>query len=78
MADQTEHDVLRHFGIEEGVIEKVGSLRVKGTRRALRFAIPDAELSAGGDERGEYLELQFTAPTGSYATVVLGEIMKCS
>jgi tRNA pseudouridine13 synthase len=55
---------------------RVGALKVKGGRRALRFALGNPALSAGQDEAGEFLELVFTAPAGCYATIVLREIMK--
>ena len=62
------------MGVED--FDRVGSLKIKGTRRALRFVLDDARLSAGGDNRGEFLELSFVLPSGCYATVVLREIMK--
>jgi len=55
---------------------RVGPLKPKGTRRALRFALEAPSLAAGADEHGEYVELTFAAPSGCYATVALREIMK--
>ncbi len=73
---QIERDVLAEAGASCDDFRRVGKLKVKGGRRALRFAIPDAAISAGADEHGEYIELAFTAPSGAYATVVLREITK--
>ncbi len=53
-----------------------GGLKLKGTRRALRFALNEPGLTAGDDEHGTYIELTFAAPSGCYATVVTGEICK--
>ena len=56
----------------------LGGLKAKGTRRPLLFAIQSAALAEGDDEHGPYLEARFTAPSGCYATVVLGEIAKAN
>ncbi len=56
--------------------DRVGRLKLKGARRALRFFVGDPALSSGDDAGGAFLEVQFTAPSGCYATVVLREIMK--
>ena len=53
-----------------------GAHKVKGTRRALRFASPESAASAGADEHGPYVELRFVAPPGCYATALLREVMK--
>jgi tRNA pseudouridine13 synthase len=73
---QIERAVLGERCVELESLRKVGSLRLKGTRRALRFRPGEPELSAGTDEHGEYLEVCFSAPSGSYATCALREIMK--
>ena len=56
--------------------QNVGPLDAKGTRRALRFAMGQPRLRADKDERGNFIEISFFAPSGCYATVVLREIMK--
>ena len=71
-----EAAVLEKWDIQPDNFKNIGRLSSKGTRRALRFPIGEPVLTAGSDEEGEYLELTFTAPPGSYATVALGEIMK--
>jgi tRNA pseudouridine13 synthase len=71
-----EQSVMDEFDITPEQFRITGPLKVKGARRALRFAAEGLGLSAGTDEHGEYLELQFGARSGCYATVVTGEIMK--
>ena len=55
---------------------RVGSLDSKGGRRALRFQIHEPLLAPGSDQHGSFIQLDFTAPSGCYATVVLREMMK--
>jgi tRNA pseudouridine13 synthase len=71
-----EHEVLDAGGIDLESTRKIGRLKLKGSRRALRFLPAEADIAAGTDDRGEYLQVTFTAPSGSYATVLLREIMK--
>jgi tRNA pseudouridine13 synthase len=71
-----EHEVLDAGGIDLQSTRKIGRLKLKGSRRALRFLPAEADIAAGTDDRGEYLQVTFTAPSGSYATVLLREIMK--
>ena len=73
---EIERAVLAERGLRLEDLRRAGRLKVKGTRRALRFRMGEASLSAGADEHGEYLWLAFVAPPGSYATVALREIMK--
>ena len=47
-----------------------------GRRRPLREHLEHPELSGGVDERGAYLKVAFTLPRGSFATMVMREIMK--
>lgn len=49
-------------------------LRVKGTRRPLRFQPQDSAIRLGADARGPYLELGFTLASGCYATSLLREL----
>ena len=71
-----EREAIAAAGVTPEDFGRVGSLRVKGARRALRFRLDGPSLSAGRDEHGEYIEVAFTAPSGCYATVALREIMK--
>ena len=49
-----------------------GGGETDGARRFYRIGLPDVEL----EERGSDLWLAFTLPAGSYATVVLAELLK--
>ena len=71
-----EADVLAQWSITPENFRNIGRLSSKGTRRALRFGIGEGAISADTDAAGEFIELTFTAPPGSYATIALGEIMK--
>jgi tRNA pseudouridine13 synthase len=73
---EIERAILRRHGMSQDDFRRVGALKVKGGRRALRFKLDSPALAAGADQRGQFLELVFTAPSGCYATVVLREIMK--
>jgi len=48
----------------------------EGARRPLRFPVANTHLEAGSDEHGAFIRVAFDLPRGSYATIVLREIMK--
>jgi tRNA pseudouridine13 synthase len=73
---EIEQRVLDAFGVAREQFRIAGPLKVKGGRRELRFRAEDLAITEGRDEHGAYLEVRFSAPSGSYATVLLGEIMK--
>ncbi|CAN5537933.1 tRNA pseudouridine(13) synthase TruD [soil metagenome] len=50
--------------------------RVKGARRPLRVQPKDVEISAGVDETGPHITTAFSLPAGSFATILLRELMK--
>jgi len=50
--------------------------KVKGARRPLRVQPSDTHLAAGVDEHGAHITVAFTLPAGSYATVLMRELMK--
>lgn len=50
--------------------------RADGARRPLRVVLQDHSVTSGEDEHGTYVEIAFALPRGSFATVVLREIMK--
>ena len=52
-----------------------GDLDFKGTRRPYRVRITDLELDSGFDQHGTYVRVAFDLPRGSYATVVLREVI---
>ncbi len=73
---EIERAALAAAGVALDDFRRAGTLKVKGARRALRFRLEAPALSAGSDERGEFIEVAFAAPPGCYATVALREIMK--
>jgi len=64
------------MNLRPGDFRREGGERVKGTRRASRVKPADVDLQGGADEHGPYVQLTFTLPAGSFATVLLGELMK--
>ncbi|MBT3277987.1 MAG: tRNA pseudouridine(13) synthase TruD [Phycisphaerales bacterium] len=73
---EIEQRAVAIHGMTLADFDRAGSIKLDGARRALRFRLEEPGLSAGRDEHGDYLEIKFTAPSGSYATVALDEIMK--
>jgi len=49
---------------------------LEGQRRPMTVPLRHASLDAGMDEHGEYIRVAFDLPRGSFATVVMHEIMK--
>lgn len=49
---------------------------LEGKRRPLRVPITDPEVEGGVDEHGAYIRCAFELPRGSFATVVMRELMK--
>ena len=49
---------------------------LEGKRRPLRVPLIDPEVEGGVDEHGSYVRCAFELPRGSFATVVMREIIK--
>ena len=73
---EIEQAVFEHVGLTPGEFKKAGRERVKGARRPLRVKPVDTELAGGADEHGPYITVAFTLPSGSFATVLLRELMR--
>lgn len=73
---KAEADALAQTGLSECALAAASHQLVYGTRRPMRVAVTNAELSGGADEYGPYVRVVFDLPRGSYATVALREIMK--
>lgn len=76
---ELERGALEAAGVTIEHLREFGRLYkddIPGKRRALRvpLAFPDAE--GGTDEHGHYVRCVFELPAGSFATVVMREIMK--
>lgn len=72
---EAEQHLLDQHKISEEDFERVGYLRSDGDRRPFRFKTDPEPVDYGTDEHGPYLKLDFTIPSGCYATVYLREIM---
>jgi tRNA pseudouridine13 synthase len=68
---QMERQVLEAEGLTLEDFKSLEALKVRGERRPLRFPLQDVELWYDGG-----VVLRFALPAGSYATNVLGEVMK--
>jgi tRNA pseudouridine13 synthase len=71
-----EQEVFAAAGLQPDQFRHVGRDRIKGARRPLRIRPEEVELAGGVDEHGAHITLAFTLPPGTFATVVLREIMK--
>ncbi len=69
--DETERSVWAELGLEGKVLAGLDD----GTRRTLRYPLRGAELSALPGAQDAFM-LDVSLPSGSYATVLLAEIMK--
>lgn len=49
---------------------------INGARRPLRAPVMHPQVEGGVDEHGPYIRCAFDLPKGSFATVVMGEVMK--
>ena len=71
-----EQAVLAAEGLTPDDFRRAGELKVKGARRPVRVRPEDVELAGGVDDHGAHVTVAFTLPAGSFATVLLRELMK--
>lgn len=71
-----EQAVLKANGLTPGHFKQEGRDQAKGTRRPLRVRPENIDIAAGADEFGPHITVAFTLPSGSFATVLLRELMK--
>jgi len=71
-----EEAIFKAHGLTPGHFKQEGRDRAKGARRAIRVKPTDTTLAAGVDNHGPQITVAFTLPPGSYATVLLRELMK--
>ena len=71
-----EQEVFAAAGLKPDDFKHAGRQSAKGARRPLRVKPADVELAGGADEHGPYVALAFTLPAGSFATILLSEVMK--
>ncbi len=76
---QMEAAALGESGIS---VEQIGAyirgarIEIEGARRPLRVPLTYPDIEGGMDEHGAYIRCRFELPRGSFATVVMDEIMK--
>jgi tRNA pseudouridine13 synthase len=74
-----EVEALADFGVTPEQVAAFGTRHprlIEGARRPLRVPIIDPDVEGGVDEHGTFIRVVFELPRGSFATVVLREIMK--
>ncbi|MCE7974949.1 MAG: tRNA pseudouridine(13) synthase TruD [Leptolyngbya sp. PLA1] len=77
--DHAEVTALANLGLTPEDLVAFGARapgKLEGKRRPLRVPLIDPEVEGGLDEHGPYVRCAFELPRGSFATVVLREIMK--
>lgn len=77
--DAAECESLARTGVTEQALARYVATEgrsMRGGRRPFRVPLVDPEVEGGIDEHGHYVRCAFELPPGSYATVVMGEIMK--
>jgi tRNA pseudouridine13 synthase len=73
---EMEQAAFSAYNLAPADFKRTGQLRVKGDRRPLRVQPTDVEIASGVDEHGPHVTVAFTLPAGSFATVMLRELMK--
>ena len=71
-----EQAIYDRYGLSRETFKRPDLEGGKGDRRPIRVRPTETSLSSGADEHGAYVSVGFTLPPGSFATVVMGEIMK--
>ena len=71
-----EEQVLKSHGLTPGHFKQEARDQAKGARRPLRVKPTDISLEGGVDNFGSHITVAFTLPAGSFATVLLRELMK--
>ncbi|MDX2148398.1 MAG: tRNA pseudouridine(13) synthase TruD [Planctomycetota bacterium] len=77
--DELERATLASFGVTLDHLRAFADqrwLEIQGDRRPFRVPILDPDVEGGLDEHGPYVRCSFELPRGSFATVVLAEVMK--
>ena len=69
-----EQEVLNRSGVIESDFELLQK-ELPGTRRPLRVPVKKTGIIGGVDENGNYVNIQFALPSGSYATVLINELL---
>ena len=73
---RVEQEVLGASGLTAESFRIEGKHKVKGARRPLRVQPQEVQLEGGVDDHGAFVTVAFSLPAGSFATVLLRELMK--
>jgi len=73
---EMEARVLADAGFAREEIRAVDGSKLDGARRPLRVPLRDPEIETGHDDRGLFVRVSFTLPSGAYATTVSRELCK--
>jgi tRNA pseudouridine13 synthase len=71
-----EEEVFASHSLKPQDFRQEGKEKVKGARRAMRVQPKDVEMVGGSDQHGPYITVAFTLPAGSFATILMRELMK--
>jgi tRNA pseudouridine13 synthase len=70
-----EEDSLAATGLDASLFTHAGKL-APGTRRPLKVPVQDTATHCGTDDHGDFMQLTFSLPAGSYATVALAALFE--
>ncbi|XOV77270.1 MAG: tRNA pseudouridine(13) synthase TruD [Phycisphaerales bacterium] len=76
---EVEREEFEKEGVPMEALEKVVKTlgeSVAGTRRPLRTLVTDPEVEGGVDENGHFIRCAFDLPAGSFATMLVRELLK--
>lgn len=73
-AGELERKVLQSVGVSDTNLRCMKHL-VRGARRPLRICVENASFTSGIDSQGDFVEVAFTLPAGSYATVLIEHLL---
>lgn len=73
-----EQAIYDRYGLDRESFKRPDLEGGKGDRRPIRVRPTETSLTSGTDEHGPFVAVGFTLPPGSFATVVMGEIMKAT
>ncbi|MBC8523229.1 tRNA pseudouridine(13) synthase TruD [PVC group bacterium] len=72
---EDELDDLSEFDVSDE-LQKNDRRLASGARRPLRVKVGNPSIGGGVDEHGGFIRVQFELPAGSYATVLIGEMLR--
>ncbi len=75
---EIEQAIFTAYNLSPEMFKQSGQHRIKGARRSLRVRPTDLDFAGGVDDHGAFITVAFTLPAGSFATVVMNEVMKVS